>query len=88
MSKESSETTLISTFLAETEKVIREELPKGERDEVLAKLKKRWEFLNVRSHFDEFMKSYKLKSLEADDHRSDGRRPAGGQVHRRASGRE
>jgi hypothetical protein len=65
MSKESSETTLISTFLAETEKVIREELPKGERDEVLAKLKKRWEFLNVRSHFDEFMKSYKLKSLEA-----------------------
>ena len=46
MSKESSsETTLINTFLAETEKVIREELPKTERDEVIAKLKKRWEFL-------------------------------------------
>jgi hypothetical protein len=66
MSKESSsETTLINTFLAETEKVIREELPKAERDEVIAKLKKRWEFLTVRSYFDEFLKSYKLKSLEA-----------------------
>jgi hypothetical protein len=66
MSKESkSEQTLISTYLSETEKVIRTELPSGEREDIIAKLKQRWSFLHVRSHFDEFMASYKLKSLEA-----------------------
>ena len=60
-----SEQTLISTYLSETEKVIRTELPAGEREDIMAKLKQRWSFLHVRSHFDEFLKSYKLRSLEA-----------------------
>src|SRR5665213_2488787 len=68
MSKESiSEQTLISTYLSETEKVIRTELPPDEREDILAKLRQRWSFLHVRSHFDEFLKSYKLKSLAASE---------------------
>jgi hypothetical protein len=68
MSKESiSEKTLISTYLSETEKVIRTELPPDEREDILAKLRQRWSFLHVRSHFDEFLKSYKLKSLAASE---------------------
>jgi len=68
MSKESiSEKTLISTYLSETEIVIRTELPPDEREDILAKLRQRWSFLHVRSHFDEFLKSYKLKSLAASE---------------------
>ena len=68
MSKESaSEKTLISTYLAETEKVLLTELPKEERDDIMAKLKKRWVYLNVRSYFESFMGSYKVRSLEASE---------------------
>ena len=68
MSKESaSEKTLISTYLAETEKVLLTELPKEERDDIMAKLKKRWVYLNVRSYFESFLGSYKVRSLEASE---------------------
>ena len=58
---------MISTYLSETEIVIRTELPPDEREDILAKLSQRWSFLHVRSHFDEFLKSYKLKSLAASE---------------------
>jgi len=56
---------LISTYLSETEKVIRAELPAGEREDIMAKLRRRWGFLANRSSFEEFLKHHPLKSLEA-----------------------
>lgn len=68
MSKASkSEKTLITTYLNETEKVLRDVLPSDEKDEVIKKIRDRWAFLNVKSTFDEFQKTYKLKSLEPSE---------------------
>ena len=55
---------LITTYLNETEKLLKAELPDEKREEVLTKLKECWSFLHVKSTFDEFQKNYKLKSLE------------------------
>ena len=65
--KKQSATQLLSTYLTETEKVILDELPAGEREEIMAKLKKRWQFLNLRTTFDEYLKDCKLQSLEASE---------------------
>lgn len=66
MSKEPNkqEKLLITTYLNETEKVLRDTLSDDQRDEVMTKLKDCWSFLHVKSTFDEFQKHYKLKSLE------------------------
>ena len=62
-----SEKTLITTYLSETEKVLKETLTPAEQSTIMAKLKKRWSFLHVRANFDEFLKSYHLKSLAASE---------------------
>jgi len=69
MSKESiSEQTLISNLSLRNRKSHTDRATTATNaEDILAKLRQRWSFLHVRSHFDEFLKSYKLKSLAASE---------------------
>jgi len=63
-----SEKMLITEYLQTTEALLKSELlSQVEREAVLVKLKQRWSFLNMRSTFREWLKTHKLRSLDAAD---------------------